>query len=296
MGATGPDRLTNITRRLTNLPLSIVYRSPLLLQNHLQQQLKMLHFLEILKSRNEVLFWFGALNLVLAIAFFALSFVSQTQVMGVNAWGKPFKFALSTAAFSWAMAWYVHYLNQATTTQVFNWVIIATLGFEVFYIALQAGRGQLSHYNVSSPFYSALYSMMALAASVATLAAAYIALQFFKNEFPELPDYYVWAIRWGLVLFVIFSFEGFVMGSRMTHTIGGPDGGPGLPILNWSYQYGDPRIAHFIGMHALQVLPILAFHVLKDVKLTFWGAVLYAVLAVFTLVQALQGKPLFLKT
>ncbi len=250
-------------------------------------------FLDVLRGRNEVLFWFGSLNLLLAIIFFALTFISETQVMGVNAWFKPFKFALSTAAFSWAMAWYMHYLNQTTTTQVFNWVIIVTLGFEVFYIALQAWRGQLSHYNVSSPMYAALYSLMAMAASVATLAAAYIALQFFTKDFPELPDYYVWAIRLGLVLFVVFSFEGFVMGSRMTHTIGGPDGGAGLPVLNWSYQYGDPRIAHFIGMHALQILPILAYYVLKDVKLTFIGAILYAFLAVFTLVQALQGKPFF---
>jgi hypothetical protein len=108
-----------------------------------------------------------------------------------------------------------------------------------------------------------------------------------------LPEAYLWGIRLGIVLFVIFSLEGFVMGSRMTHTIGGPDGGPGLPVLNWSYQYGDPRIAHFIGMHALQVLPILAFYLLKDVKWTITAGLLYGALAVFTLVQALNGRPLF---
>jgi hypothetical protein len=46
-------------------------------------------------------------------------------------------------------------------------------------------------------------------------------------------------------------------------------------------------------MHAMQVLPILSFYVLKNTKSTIVLAVLYAFLAVFTLAKALKGKPLF---
>jgi hypothetical protein len=251
----------------------------------------MKYFIETLKARNETLFFFGLICLLAALVFLLLSATTNIKVYGINAWIKPFKFALSTALLCWAMAWYIGYLPNFNPD--INWVIIITLGFEIVYIALQASKGQLSHYNVSTPLYSALYTLMATAATVATFAVAYIGFLFFTQNFPELPSYYLWAIRIGIIVFVIFSLEGFVMGSRMTHTIGGPDGESGIPLLNWSTKYGDPRIAHFIGMHALQVIPILSYHLLKSTRLTIALGLLYALLAAFTLVQALQGKPFF---
>jgi hypothetical protein len=252
-----------------------------------------MYFLDTLKLRNESLYYFGWACLVASLIFGMLIKTTSIQVMGVNAWYKPLKFALSTVLFSWAMGWYAHYLGSTINIKAYNWTVIILLGFEIVYIAFQANRGQLSHYNLSTPVYSFLYSMMALAATAVTLYTGYLGLLFFKNDFPELPIYYLWSIRLGIVIFVIFSLEGFVMGSRLTHTIGGPDGGPGLPLLNWSTKYGDPRIAHFIGMHALQVLPILSYYLLRSVKLTFFAGLMYCFLAAFALFQALQGRPFF---
>jgi hypothetical protein len=252
----------------------------------------MIYFIETLRSRNETLFNFGLICLVFTIVFFVLSKTTSTEVFGINAYIKPFKFAVSTYFYSWTMAWFIGYLPNFNPT-IFNWIIIITLGFEIFYIALQASKGELSHYNVSSPIKSFLYTMMALMATIATIATAYIAVLFFGNSVSELPDYYLWSIRLGLIIFVIFSFEGFAMGSRMTHTIGGLDGSKGIPILNWSFTHGDLRIAHFIGMHALQIIPMLSFYLLKNTKITIGLGILYFGLAVFTLVQALQGKSFF---
>lgn len=253
------------------------------------------NFFEILKSRNETLFYFGLICLVLAMIFLVLTRISSVQVYNINAWVKPFKFAFSTFLFSWAMGWYVGYLKSFDPA-LFNWTIIITLGFEILYIAFQASKGELSHYNVSTPVYAALFSLMAIAATIATLATAYIGVQFFGEQVVELPAHYLWSIRLGIIIFVIFSFEGFVMGSRMSHTIGGPDGDLSIPFLDWSLKYGDPRIPHFIGMHALQVLPILSFYVFKTLKATILLSFLYALIAVLTLILALKGKPVIKRT
>lgn len=252
----------------------------------------MMNFIQELKLRNEVLFYFGLICLALSLLFLILTKASNTQVYNVSAYFKPFKFAFSTFLYAWAMAWYCAYLPNFNPT-VFNWSVVILLGFEIVYIAIQANKGQLSHYNLSSPFYSLMYGLMAIAATLVTIYTAYIGLLFFLSDFPTLPNYYLWSIRLAIFIFVIFSFEGFVMGSKLTHTIGGPDGEIGLPILNWSLKYGDPRVAHFIGMHALQILPILSFYVFKNTRVTILVAFLYFILAVFTLIQALNGKPIY---
>ncbi len=252
----------------------------------------MKYFLEALRFRNEILFWLGCICLLAAIVFFIFSRLYPVQVMNVNAWYKPIKFALSTFFYSWAMAWFVYYL-PLFDIKLFSWSIVALLGFEVAYIALQAGRGELSHYNISTPVYSSLFSAMALAATLVTIYTAYVTVLFFANDFTQLPTYYLWAIRFGLIIFVVFSFEGFAMGSRMAHTVGIEDGSRGISFLNWSLSHGDLRIAHFIGMHALQVLPLLSFYLLKSSRATIFVALIYGLLAILVLVQALNGISLF---
>jgi hypothetical protein len=252
----------------------------------------MIHFIQELKHRNGTLFYYGLLCLVASIVFIILTKFTSTQVYGVNAWYKPFKFAFSTFLFVWAMAWYCYYLPDFNI-KLFNWSVMLLLGFEIVYIALQASKGQLSHYNLSTPIYSGLFSLMALAATLVTLYTAYIVVLFFKYEFPDLPNYYLWAIRFGIILFVIFSFEGFAMGSRLNHSVGALNDNSNLFIVGWSKTVGDLRVSHFIGMHALQVLPLLSFYLLKNTKLTFGLSIIYGLLAMATLIQALQGRPIF---
>ncbi|MCH7403340.1 hypothetical protein ACFOUP_08170 [Belliella kenyensis] len=252
----------------------------------------MVAFIQDLKTRNETLFYFGLVCLGVAFLFLVLTKTTATQVYGVNAYYKPFKFAFSTFLFAWAMAWYCYYLPSFNVA-LFNWTVILLLGFEIVYITIMASKGLTSHYNLSSPFYATMFSVMALAATLVTLYTAYVGFLFFSQSFPDLPSYYVWAIRLGILIFVVFSFEGFVMGSKLSHTVGAINDNSNWFIVGWSKKAGDLRVSHFIGMHALQVLPILSFYVFKNSKATIFVSILYGLLALMTLVQALQGKPLF---
>ena len=133
---------------------------------------------------------------------------------------------------------------------------------------------------------------MGLVAAVVTLYTAYIGLLFFTQSFPNLPSYYVWSIRLGILIFVVFSFEGGLMGSRMNHSVGAINDNSNMWLIGWSKTVGDLRVSHFIGMHALQLLPLLSFYIFKNTKATIVISILYGLLAVSTLVQALNGKPL----
>jgi len=248
-------------------------------------------FFEELQSRNELLYWFGWLNVAGAVGCFILMQTTNGQVLGVNAWLKPFKFFLSTVIFTWSMGWYMAYLQNPNSVSIYNWVVVIVLSFELVYISIKAYQGQLSHFNVSSAFNGAMFSLMGLAISVLTIWTAYIGYLFFVNNFPDLPAAYVWGIRLGILLFVVFAFEGGVMGAKLAHTVGAPDGGSGLPLTNWSTQAGDLRIAHFIGMHALQILPLLSYYLVKNTKAIIVVGLLYFVLTSFLFIQALSGKP-----
>ena len=252
----------------------------------------MIDLFAVLKSRNEPLFYFGLICLLSAVFTLVIAKFSESQINGVNTWYKPFKFSLSIGIFSWTMGWYTGYLDLPNQVSIYSWTTIILLGFELFYITFQAARGQLSHYNVSSSLYTSLTAAMAFAAIGATLYTGYIGILFCSGEFPELPTYYLWAIRIGIFLFVVFAFEGAIMGANGSHSVGGSGDDDGLPLLNWSRKYGDLRIAHFVGMHALQVLPLMAYYLLKDIKLVIISGLVYGVLALFCLVQALHSKPL----
>jgi hypothetical protein len=42
------------------------------------------------------------------------------------------------------------------------------------------------------------------------------------------------------------------------HTVGAAVGLPGLPFVNGSLAHGDPRVAHFLGIDAQQLVPLAA--------------------------------------
>ena len=251
-----------------------------------------MNFLTELRLKNEILFNLGLMHLILAALFSVAIFFTNTTVLGINAWIKPTKFAISTVIYAWTMAWFISKLPYNSNLNLCIWVLAFSLTFEVVYIAYKAYLGEQSHFNTSTPFNRIMYGLMGLFASLISVITLYIGVLFLKADLTSLPNYFALAIKISLFLFVIFSLQGFLMGKNMAHTVGAPDGLKGIPFFNWSIQFGDLRIAHFLGMHALQIIPLMAFYVLKDVKWVWIFSGIYTSLTIYTLIQALLAKPI----
>ena len=247
-----------------------------------------------LKSRNPLLYSFGWLNIAGALICLVLTQFTSTEVMGINAYIKPMKFFTSIAVMAFTMSWYMVYLTNQRAVKTYSRVTVVTMIIELVIIVWQAANGRLSHFNVSTPLYGILFSMMGIAITVFTLWTLYIGILFFrqKNFPPSLTQGYIWGIRLGIIWFVIFAFEGGHMAANLAHTIGAADGGEGLPVLNWSKQYGDLRVAHFFGMHALQLLPLAGFYFAKQKGQMTTIAIVWLVFVALLYWQALTGHPL----
>lgn len=252
-----------------------------------------MNFFIELKRRNALLFWFGLFNLTVAVVCLVFMPLEETQILGVNRWLKPFKFYSSVGIMILTMGWLLYYLNNPKKIKVFSWVMVITMFFENALIITQAIRKTTSHFNTTSALNGIVFSLMGMLIAIFTITVIFVCISFFRQKQFSISAPYVWGIRLGLLLFIIFSLEGGLMVSLLKHTVGGPDGEPGLPLVNWSTQYGDLRIAHFIGIHSLQVLPLFGFYVSKTKKQTILFSAAYFLLASALFLQAMKGIPLF---
>ena len=249
-------------------------------------------FLTELNRRNKLLYWYGAFNFIAVLICIFLIQITSVKVLGINAWIKPMKFYLSIGIFVWTMAWLMYYLQMPAKSKFYTWMAIIVFSFESFVISWQAANGRLSHFNVSTPLYSWLFSFMGIAITVLTIWTSYIGYLFFKKKSFDLPSAYLWGIRLGIIFFVVFAFEGGIMAALLRHTMGAPDGGIGLPVVNWSREHGDLRIAHFFGMHALQLFPLFGFFIAKNKNTVFLFSAVYFSWVTFLLIEALFSHPL----
>ncbi|MBD2720574.1 hypothetical protein [Hymenobacter armeniacus] len=255
--------------------------------------------LRVLHRVNPVLSWTGWLNVALAVLAVAGLLLDHRLVTGAPAWLKPLKFSLSIIAFTWTLGWLLADLPQAAQRSVLylSWGVAVSMLVEQAVIFGQAARGTTSHYNTNSALNGALFSLMGIFILVNTLMTVWALYLVWRHPLHG-PAGYVWGVRLGLLVFLVGSVLGGMMIHNLQHTVGAPDGGPGLPGLGWSTRAGDLRIAHFLGMHALQALPLLGWLLSSWAprwapQLTWTGAALYAALVAGTFALAMAGRPLW---
>jgi hypothetical protein len=242
---------------------------------------------------NSLLLNTGLLHVALLLVFIAASVFDQRQLLGINLWVKPIKFALSIAIYCLTFAYIIPYLPMQAVQHNFAWFTTVALTFEMVAIASQAAMGRQSHFNVSTPYSGVLFSLMGIFIVLQTLFALYVGILFFGVQPGALTPAMLWAIRLGIIIACGFAFQGGYMASKLSHTVGAADGGPGLPLLNWSRKAGDMRVAHFIGLHALQVIPLFVIICgINKVTHVFIFSGCYFLFTSALFYQALQGRPL----
>jgi hypothetical protein len=137
---------------------------------------------------------------------------------------------------------------------------------EIVLIVMQAARGVMSHFNYTTPFNASVFTAMAAGTGVFAIAALIVGVVIARRRLQGLIGL---AITLSVPIMTLAAIQGFSMtapkpgqidAGRLIvggHTIGG-DHGLGLPVLGWSTEHGDLRVAHFVGLHVLQILPLAA--------------------------------------
>ena len=210
----------------------------------------------------------------LALCFLGLV-VDRRVITGAPAWLKPAKFALSVLIASWSFAFCIASTRSwRIFTRALDVGLTVAFVLEIALIDMQAARGTTSHFNLSTRFDAIVFAVMGISIACVWLAMLALTIVLFRQRFAS--SAWGWSLRLGMVIALIGTGSGALMtmpNSRQlaeahttgrlpiggAHTVGAPDGGPGLPVTGWSADHGDLRVAHFVGMHGLQVLPLLAW-------------------------------------
>jgi len=162
------------------------------------------------------------------------------------------------------------------------------------------------------PLDRALFSTMGAAIMVQTLVSVAVAVALWRQRFADRT--LGWALRLGMTMTIAGALTGPLMTRPTaeqladararghittvgTHTVGAPDGGPGLPVTGWSREHGDVRVPHFIGLHAIQALALVAVGLRRlrrpdtvRVRVVLAAAASYVSLFLLLLWQALRGQ------
>jgi hypothetical protein len=240
---------------------------------------------------------------------------------GSPIWLKPLKFSVSLGLYTLTLTWFLSLLpatgRAARLGHRAGTVAAAASAGELLMIVFQTTRGRRSHFNNETPFDSAVFQTMAVTVTVLWLATLVVAVLLLRHRLPD--PALTWSIRLGMVL----SLVGMALALFMTeptaeqlavpgrppvvgaHSVGVPDGGPSMPVTGWSTTGGDLRIPHFVGVHAMQLVPLFLLALtlasarlprLRDrrtrVRLVVVFAAVYAALLALLTRQALAGLPL----
>lgn len=214
------------------------------------------------------LLWLAVISVIGALALVPFWILDTRELLGVSVWEKPIKFFISAAIFSFTYSWLSSFITKgARWVKLAGLFIAVSLAVELVLISAMAILGTTSHFNVSSPTATVIWSLMATFISIVLFSTIFISLMILFQKQQEFN------LKLALALGSINTAVGMGLAYLMTwpsaaqlanyqgiagaHAVGVSDGGPGLPFLGWSTVGGDLRVGHFFGLHSIQVAAIL---------------------------------------
>jgi hypothetical protein len=260
-------------------------------------------FFRELDATDPVLSRLGWALLLVIPVFATLALVVPAGTLAVNPWIKPIKFSMSFSTFASTISLFL------LTLRIPKWqltlarrAIAISVAFEILSLAAQAWRSSY-HLSGQSLLDTSLAQVTNSMVMVNTAIVCWMLALFCANRVSrERIDWpMVSAVRYSIVIFLVGNAIGGYMLARGSHTVGTADGGPGLPFVNWSIIGGDLRIAHFIAIHAIQIVPLFAYILsqmspvlpVKYRRMAAGAVALVVSVAVgATFVQAALGHPL----
>jgi hypothetical protein len=230
----------------------------------------------------------------------AWAFVDPRLIDGVPVWMKPLKFATSFVVLFVTLELVDRRLSPAwrncamlKTTKA---VMAIAMIIEMAYIIAMAALQHPSHFNTSSPFTIFMYGVMGVGAVSLALGVAAYGVAALRDVHAQFGPGLRWGVGWGFILScgLTLLIAGY-MSATGTHVGAEPHGAATLPLIGWSGSVGDIRPAHFLALHAMQVLPIVGLWLdgrgLPSRSLR-WAALAYAGVTAAVFAQALAGSPL----
>ncbi len=276
------------------------------------------HLLHRAFAANAALTILGGAMLITFLATLVGLLVDHRVITGAPAWLKPAKFAISVSVYCFTFVWLFGFVeNRPRLVRLAANVTVVSFIVEMIVIIGQAARGTTSHFNLTTPFNSSLWFTMGAFIVLVWTMNLLLAIMLLRQRMPD--QAFAWSLRLGVLISSIGMAAAFFMvtptpeqaaaiagsyGPRIVgaHSVGVADGGPGVPVLGWSTVGGDLRVAHFVGLHALQILPFLGWLLTRRksvfallaandrLALVWTGGLGYLGLVVLLTWQALRGQ------
>jgi hypothetical protein len=260
-------------------------------------------FFRELDSKDALLSRLGWILLAGVPVFATLALLAPARLHAINPWIKPIKFSLSFSTFASTICLFLLALRvPAWQLRLARRLIAGSVALEIFSLAAQAWRSVYvpgSHTLLDSVLAQMTNSMVMVNTAIVTAIFVLFCANRVHASLVDRPM--LAALRSSIAIFLVGNAIGGYMLARGSHTVDAPDGGAGLPFLNWSTIGGDLRIAHFIAIHAIQIVPLFAYVLsqmapiptVRQRKLAVAALAIAVALAVgATFVQAAMGRPL----